>query len=109
MLLTVVKCNPVASVKPNPEECFAFRLSSLPPYSQVYTVKSRFLKPPGETPIGSRNQRWHQITINWEETLVYDLRNVPGTFAQIIEVHIISKKVECAKHADCMAKFKLCW
>ena len=43
------------------------------------------------------------------ETLVYDLRNVPGTFAQIIEVRIISKKAECAKHADCMAQFKLCW
>ena len=25
------------------------------------------------------------------ETLVYDLGNVPGTFVQIIEVHIISK------------------
>ena len=28
------------------------------------------------------------------ETLVYDLRNVPRTFAQIIEVHIISKKLK---------------
>ena len=43
------------------------------------------------------------------EILVYDLRNVPGTFAQSIEVRIISKKAECAKHADCMAQFKLCW
>ena len=51
----------------------------------------------------SRNRRWHQITINRQETLVYDLRNVPGTFAQIIEVRIIGKKAECAKHADCMA------
>jgi hypothetical protein len=31
------------------------------------------------------------------ETLVYDLRNVPGTFAQIIEVRIISKKAECVR------------
>ena len=43
------------------------------------------------------------------ETLVYDLRNVPGTFGQIIEVRNISKKAECGKHADCMAQFKLCW
>ena len=57
----------------------------------------------------SSNRRWHQIPINWQETLVYDLRNVPGTFAQIIEVRIISKKAECAKYADCMAKYKLCW
>ena len=33
------------------------------------TVESRFLKPPGETQIvrkirSSRNQRWHQITLN---------------------------------------------
>ena len=41
------------------------------------------------------------------ETLVYDLRNGPGSFAQIIEVHIISKKAECVKHADCMAQFAL--
>ena len=45
---------------------------------------------------------------NWD-TLVYDLRNVPDTFAQIIEVSIISKKAECDKHADCMAQCKLCW
>ena len=29
------------------------------------TVESRFLEPPGETQIGSRNRRWHQITPNW--------------------------------------------
>ena len=40
--------------------------------------------------------------------MVYDLRNVPGTFAQIIEVRIISKKAECVRHADCMAQFTLC-
>ena len=39
------------------------------------------------------------------EILVYDLRNVPGTFAQLIEVRIISKKAEYVKHADGMAKF----
>ena len=38
------------------------------------TVESRFLEPPGETQIGSRNREfeksmvasnWHQITLNW--------------------------------------------
>ena len=46
------------------------------------------------------------------ETLVYDLRNVPRTFAQIIEVRIDHQQkteAECAKHADCLAQFKLCW
>ena len=42
------------------------------------------------------------------ETLVYDLRNVPRTFAQIIEVRI-SKKAECAKRSNCMVQCKLCW
>ena len=45
-----------------------------------------------------------------QETLVYDLRNVPGTFAQIIEVRIISKRAECAKHtwpsANCVGNLK---
>ena len=33
------------------------------------------------------------------ETLLYDLRNVPGISAQIIEVRIISKNAACVKHA----------
>ena len=28
------------------------------------TVESRFHEPPGETQIGSRNRKWHQITLN---------------------------------------------
>ena len=31
------------------------------------TVQSRFLEPPEEMQIGSRNRRWHQITLNWSD------------------------------------------
>ena len=35
----------------------------------IFTVESRFLEPPGENQIGSRNRRWHQITLNWPSML----------------------------------------
>ena len=57
----------------------------------VNTVESRFLEPPMETEIGSKNRRWHEITLCLQG-IVFDNQESKqkyyGTLVQFFSFHL---------------------